>query len=448
MVCSVISSSMKNTIYLITVFTMFLCMVSTPYFAFASSLPARPLPQHMIYAPGTIKPDFSQTVLDDDVRVFFDRWKADYLVSAGTAPDGTPMYRVIHSKTTPQETVSEGQGYGMIIMALMAGYDPDARLILDGLWAFARQHPSSVDSRLMAWQVPEDPDTGIDAAFDGDADMAYALLMADNQWGEDGPINYKQEALRLLTAILKSMVGPQSHLPMLGDWVTREGPPYSQYTPRSSDFMPDHFRCWYDITKNSAWLQVLHATQAAITQVQTDYSLSTGLLPDFLIPVSSTDHRLQPATPNFLEGPDDGHYEYNAGRDPWRIGTDALLNNDAVSLAQSRKIADWIYTSTGGVAQNIKDGYFLDGRPLRPDDDFTSFFAAPMGVAAMTRPEYQTFLNDVYTHVRQRHEDYYEDSVTLLCMLVMTGNFWTPTPPQVPQQKMAILPAIMLLVHK
>ncbi len=419
----------------------------------AATPPARPFPWHVNYAPGTITPDFSQMSLDNDVRAFFDRWKADYLVSAGRTPNGTPMYRIIHSKHKPQETVSEGQGYGMIIMILMAGYDPAARTIFNGLWAFAGQHPSSIDHRLMAWQVPENPDTGIDAAFDGDADMAYGLFMADNQWGSDGAVNYRRQAEQLLTAIMESMIGPQSHLPMLGDWVNREGAPYSQYTPRSSDFMPGHFRCWYTITKNSAWLDVLHATQAAISKVQENHNPTTGLLPDFLVPVSATDHCLQPAPPNFLEGPDDGHYEYNAGRDPWRIGTDALLNNDAVSLTQTKKIADWIFTTTNGRAKNIKDGYFLDGRPLRPDDDFTSFFAAPFGVAAMTRPNQQAFLNDIYTAIRQRHEDYFEDSVTLLCMLVMSGNFWAPTPPgrhpviTIPAEKTSLPAANMLLLH-
>lgn len=385
--------------------------------------------------------------MDNDVRVFFDRWKSDYLAEAGTTPDGTTMYRVIHSKTKPQETVSEGQGYGMIIMAHMAGYDPAARTIFDGLWAFARQHPSSVDPRLMAWQVPENSNTGIDAAFDGDADMAYGLLLADNQWGSDGAVNYRLQAQQLLTAIMESMVGPKSHLPMLGDWITREGAPYSQYTPRSSDFMPGHFRSWYAITGNQGWQSLLQATQTAITQVQTDYSPKTGLLPDFLVPVSGNDHRLKPAPANFLEGPDDGHYEYNAGRDPWRIGTDALLNGDPVSLAQTRKIADWIYAATNAQAKNIKDGYYLDGRPLRPDDDFTSFFAAPFGVAAMTRPNQQQFLNDIYTAVRQQHEDYFEDSVTLLCMLVMSGNFWTPVNLQFPATpQRAVIPPMTLLL--
>jgi hypothetical protein len=32
----------------------------------------------------------------------------------------------------------------------------------------------------------------------------------------------------------------------------------------------------------------------------------------------------------------------------------------------------------------------------------------------------------VYDTVYDTHEDYYEDSVTLLCLLIMTGNFWVP----------------------
>jgi hypothetical protein len=439
----------KKHMRLTVLFLIILAELCVPGIILAGVQPARPFPQHIRYAPGTIKPNFPQAVLDNDVRTFFDRWKADYLVSAGTAPNGAPMYRVIHSKNAPQETVSEGQGYGMIIMALMAGYDPNARAIIDGLWTFARQHPSSVDHRLMAWQVPENPDTGIDAAFDGDADMAYALLLADNQWGSNGPVNYRQEAERLLAAIMEAMIGPQSHLPMLGDWVNREGSPYSQYTPRSSDFMPGHFRCWYTITGNNGWIEALHATQAAIAQVQADYGPTTGLLPDFLVPMSTTDHRLKPAPPGFLEGPDDGHYEYNAGRDPWRIGTDALLNNDPVSLAQTQKIADWIHTATGGKAENIKDGYFLDGGALRPENDFTTFFASPFGVAAMTRSGYQAFLDDIYARVKQRHEDYFEDSVTLLCMLVMTGNFWAPVNLQFPAtpQRTVIPPMTLLLLR-
>ena len=58
---------------------------------------------------------------------------------------------------------------------------------------------------------------------------------------------------------------------------------------------------------------------------------------------------------------------------------------------------------------------------------FTIVFAALLGVAAMTEPTRQTWLNVLFDAVATTHEDYYEDSVTLLSLLVMTTNYWDPT---------------------
>jgi hypothetical protein len=69
----------------------------------------------------------------------------------------------------------------------------------------------------------------------------------------------------------------------------------------------------------------------------------------------------------------------------------------------------------------------LDGTPIPPAEYFTTFFASPLGVAAMCTPGQQDWLNAIYDTVRDGEEGYYEDSVTLLCMLVMTHNFWDPT---------------------
>ena len=74
----------------------------------------------------------------------------------------------------------------------------------------------------------------------------------------------------------------------------------------------------------------------------------------------------------------------------------------------------------------LRAGYRLNGTPLPGRDYFTIFFAAPIGVAAMTDVAQQQWLNDLYDAVRARHEDYYEDSVTMLCLLVMSGNAWSP----------------------
>jgi endo-1,4-beta-D-glucanase Y len=312
----------------------------------------------------------------------------------------------------------------MVIVAYMAGDDPQAQVIFDGLWEFAKAHPSDIDSRLMSWRVINNIG-GEDSAFDGDADIAYALLLADSQWGSDGRLNYLQDSQNVIAGILDSTIGEDSQLPLLGDWVNPNGQPFNQYTFRPSDYMPAHFRAFGSATQDERWTQVIENTQDAITHLQTEYSPVTGLLPDFSTPAEDIEaYSPQPAPANFLEGNNDGSFSYNAGRVPWRIGTDALLNNDPVSIEQVQRISRWIETVTTGNPANIKAGYTLSGDPI--GNYFTTFFVAPMGVAAMTVPEQQTWLNAIYESVYARHENYYEDSVTLLTLLVMTGNYWSP----------------------
>lgn len=381
---------------------------------------AHPFPQHVTYAPGSILPNHrTQEQLDDDVRVFYDEWKSAYLVEAEVNSDGITMVRVAFGKDEPNHstTVSEGQGFGMVIVPMMAGYDPEAQTIFDGLWAFARAHPSEADSRLMDWNVPQPEGNG--AAFDGDADVAFGLLLADTQWGSAGRVNYKVEAEKMIGGILESTIGPESHLPMLGDWVDPNGEVHNQFTPRSSDFMLVNFRAFSKATNDPVWDDVVLQSQNVMTGIQKDYSTQTGLLPDFIV-------NGEPAPPYFLEYETDGAYKYNAGRDPWRVGLDALSSNDETSRSIALKISHWIESAAKGNPANIRAGYELDGTPLPDSDYFTTFFAAPMGVAAMNDPAQQAWLNAIYDSVYDTHQDYYEDSVTLLCLLALTGNFWSP----------------------
>ena len=45
---------------------------------------------------------------------------------------------------------------------------------------------------------------------------------------------YDTEAASLIDAIMDSTVGPNSRLPLLGDWVDPAGPRYDQFTVRTS----------------------------------------------------------------------------------------------------------------------------------------------------------------------------------------------------------------------
>ena len=190
--------------------------------------------------------------------------------------------------------------------------------------------------------------------------------------------------------------------------------------------MYGHFRAFGHAAGDSTWDQVITATQAAVTSLQASFSPATGLLPDFIVAQSMNPFVPKPAPPKFLEDAKDGAFNYNACRAPWRIATDALLNNDATSMAQSRKMSAWIAKATGGDPGKLRAGYQLNGKPLSGSHYFTTAFVAPLGVAAMTDPRQQAWLDKLYASVRTAREDYFEDSINLLCLLVMTGNFWNP----------------------
>ncbi|MCC6406491.1 MAG: chitosanase [Planctomycetes bacterium] len=335
-------------------------------------------------------------------------------------------------RTPTDATVSEGQGYGLMLAAIFAGHDPNAQTLFDGLWEFSLDHASTSDARLMDWFVAHDegPDpNGDDSAFDGDCDAAFALLLAERQWGNAGRFDYHAEALRVLAAVEQSTLGPQSHLPMLGDWVSPSGAVYNQYTTRPSDFMLDHFRAFERWSGDPTWSQVTSACVAVTGTIVRQHSLTTALLPDFVVPTSATNTKPKPAPPDFLEGPFDGDYSYNACRVPWRFATDALVNGNALTLRIARGEAAWIHSKTGANPQAIGAGYHLNGSALPGTNYFTTAFAAPFAVALMTKPSEQAFLDALYSAIEASDEDYYEDSIALLCLVVLTGNWWDPTLP-------------------
>jgi len=393
--------------------------------------PGFPFPQHLTYSEGAIFPNHrSRDQLDEDVCAAYLKWKGRYLETAGEEADGQHRFRVKVGTSGSERTVSEGQGYGMVIVAYMAGFDPEAQNIFNGLWEFFNDHRSVNDQRLMDWSVPADEhsDGNSDgSAFDGDCDIAFALLLADQQWGSSARINYRHEAEAVLAGMMKKEIGPESRLPLLGDWVDPKAAQYNQHTVRTSDFIPDHFRAFERVTGQDAWGKVVVSTQTVLTALQMNYSLEAGLFPDFVEPRSPADYTPRPADPGFLEGPHDGDYYYNAGRMPWRIGIDALLNDDTTSREQVRRLSLWAQKVTDNDPGKFLAGYKLDGTPLNNSNYFTTFFVAPLGVAAMNLPSQQKWLNDIYEAVYDKVENYYSDTVTLLCLIAMTGNYWDPS---------------------
>lgn len=102
--------------------------------------PGVPFGSHAIpYAAGILRPSGAQATLDQKVIDYYQRWKAAFVKQNC----GNGWYQII-SPDADHPYVAEAQGYGMVITATMAGADPDAKKIFDGLVKYVLAHPSSI----------------------------------------------------------------------------------------------------------------------------------------------------------------------------------------------------------------------------------------------------------------------------------------------------------------
>ncbi len=398
----------------------------------------KPFPHHTPYTPGTIKPNtLSQQELDNVTAVFYQQWKQRYLVQGC----GSGRYYVFINrdlkgteggKDINSISTTEGHGYGMIITVLMAGYEPEAKKIFDGMYWFYKDHPSSHHPYLGAWNqvvgcknAYSEENDGSATATDGDMDMAYALLLADKQWGSDGKIPYLEEAKKMINAILEKEINPETSYILLGTEKADSDPKY-YYGTRPSDFMTNHLKVFYETTKNPKWKEVLDNTYSLIDFMQKTYSPQTGLLPDFIYQTNTIP---TPVPPNYFENPgyDDDYYYYNACRVPWRIATDYLMTGDSRAKKVVEKINTWIMKKVNGIPENL-NGYSLVGEVIgTPEDQGHLCFAAPLGVSAMIDKEYQEWLNSLWEYVvntKIQDSDYYGNTLKMLTMIVISGNWW------------------------
>lgn len=357
-----------------------------------------PFGSHRVaYAKGTLRPSGAQSALDQQVRDFYGTWKSAFVTSkCGSlqvvSPDADHPY------------VAEAQGYGLVIAATMGD-----RELFDGILKYVDAHPSVHNGVLLAAEQDKNCKSvnGSDSATDGDLDVAYGLLMADRQWG-----GYRDAAVRRIAAIKASTVNQDTKLMTLGDWATPDEP--LSRVSRTSDWMIDHFRAFEKV--DPAWKEIRQAHQQLITALPGP----TGLLPDFV-------KDGKPVKGEVLEDKHDGDFNWNALRDPWRIGADAVTSGDPTSIAAARKLTAFAEKATGGDPSKIAAGYTLDGTPLEEGPE--PAFVAPFAVAALTAPGGQAWLDALWTEMTTAaldKKDYFAATVQLQSMITVTGNHWVP----------------------
>lgn len=330
-------------------------------------------------------------------------------------PEGANGYLRVwkpDSGTVLGSTVSEGIGYGMLL-AVYFGDQP----VFDALFGYAAQYLNA--NGLMDWEVdPNGRVIGRGAATDGDEDIAFALLMAERQWGGQGALGrpYLELATTMIEAILTYEVAHTRDSMLLpGDaWgdVDITNPSY---------FAPAYFRVFGEVTgKQAEWAQVIDENYAILER---SLNAASGNAENGLVPAWCN----QNGEPVVAYAGAPTHFQNDSTRTPFRVGQDYCWFGEARALSYLGKLASF-YASQG--VANIVDGYELDGtpRPERAVDGLqAASFLGPAGVAFSAFSQYQGELDEVWSRVASQGATagtiYYQKSWTALSLLMLGGHF-------------------------
>jgi endo-1,4-beta-D-glucanase Y len=349
---------------------------------------------------------------NDDVSAAYQQWKTDTVTSSG-ASGFLRIQRPNEPGLLPNSTVSEGIGYGMLIAVYMGDQS-----LFDNLWQY-EQH--WLDSHgLMNWYILADGSglgpNGSGGATDADEDMAFALVLADRQWGGRGSLSmtYSQYATAQLNAIWLNEV-QDSKLPKPGEWG-------GWNTVNISYFAPAYYRVFAALDTSHPWANLIQTTYDTIAYA---VNPSNGNQNNGLVPAWCDDSHGSPCVPIDMGIAHDVGYQYDSCRTPFRIGLDWCWNGEPRAQAYVALTSSF-FSAIG--AANIADTYAINGTPQpQHPGGHSAAFVGPAGVGAMSSATYAKFIDDAYTGVATRTYlaggTYYEDSWTTMSLLMMTANF-------------------------
>ena len=367
-----------------------------------------PFPQQVTYGYGIKPTSQSQTVMNSDVQTKFTQWRSRYVVS-NLCP-WTTTKRIDMTGADLNSTCSEGISYGLTILVYMDNATNNTRSDFDAVFGY---YKSFLNGRgLMKWKILS---TGLpqDSTFAGDGDelVAFALLMADKQWGSTGTINYLYEATRIIKQLEKYNV--QTNYTFAdggGYWIF---PAYQ---------MPYAMKEFGVVNSNTTGWNATTAKAYALFNYFYNYNSGTSKLPKY------TGLMYDACTPTYA-AVDASHqyYGFDACRVPWHLALDYMWNGTSQSsLAQTHptRISAWAKTAWSSNPANAKQKYNLNGTvPSGVGTADYGSMVGPMMVGAMASTD-QAWLNTLYNFCRGLSvgSNYFADNVLIINMIIASGN--------------------------
>lgn len=353
-----------------------------------------------------------------DARKAYELWKKTLVMR-----EGANGFRRVVRPDTPDgvvnSTVSEGISYGMIL----AVYFNDQPLF-DDLFRYSQRWAN--ERGLMHWYInpagteacPGRKDCG--AASDADEDIAFALVMADRQWGGKGALDksYRDYALRQIALVKQYEVTP--------GYVFTPGDEWEGDIVNLSYFAPAFYRIFGQYSNDEAfWENVIDVNYALLFDT---LNAKNGNADNGLVPAWST-LKGEPieAFPGALT-----YHQTDSVRTPIRLAMDYCWNGDKRAKQYLDKISNFFVTIG---ADRISDGYLLDGTPhpeFGPKEKTSSaVFVASAGMAAMAAGADPEYVKETYDLLKGMDLNirsiYYQLSWTAMSLGFMAGNYFDMT---------------------
>jgi endo-1,4-beta-D-glucanase Y len=371
-------------------------------------------------AGARIAPGLGRCVLppaadDAALQAAYARWKTDLITSDGA--NGFQRVRRPNSGNPVNSSNSEGIAYGMTLAVYL-----NDQSLFDNLWKYEQRWMQT--NGLMNWEInPQGTaPSGTGAATDGDEDMAFALVMADRRWGGRGALadtylNYARRQIDLIWAL------EVDH--NLGDVLK----PGDQFVDGSiiniSYFAPAYYRIFGQVSgKPADWAKVVESSYRVL---QATLNSANGNASNGLVPAWST-----PAGVPMAPAGKPTHHQLDSCRTPFRIAQDFCWFNERRAQDYLQKISGF-YAGIG--ATRLVDGYALGGAPMPNTGLALAAFVGPAGVGAMATPAFSVLRDDAYAAVASLSPSslgdslYYNESWTVLSLLMMTGRMADLTAP-------------------
>ncbi|WP_308618554.1 glycosyl hydrolase family 8 [uncultured Enterococcus sp.] len=344
-----------------------------------------------------------RTIADNEHNIqinLYQKWRENYVI---TTKEGS----FVDTGTTTRSTLSEAQGYAMVITTLAAEKGFASESDFEALYAYYTQYQIGNGNHLMQWRQSQTKkgweSDSLHNATDGDLDIAYSLIKASKLWPKSKH-DYAAAANKLLADIKQYNYNADTNFLTVGDWATVDQK--ASRILRPSDIMPAYFTEFYHFTHDSFW-QGLNTRGIELLQILSK-QVKTGLMPDFAW--FETNNTLTPAKKNQVNNQYDGDYSANACRIPLRL----MKSNDP-------KVAPILDKMLAFFADQkfVYAGYSLKGKALV--DYQNQSFSAPVLAAAYKAEPYSGLVTSQKWVVEEpiHGKNYYDETLKVLSVLEM-----------------------------